>query len=138
MNNLCPCFSKKNYLNCCKKFHDGAICKNAYELMRSRYSAYSLNLTDYIVKTTHPDVTHLESDSFLESIEEFKKQIDVFCKNTSFDDLKVIFFKEESKTVAFVKFRAILHQNKIDASFVETSKFLKEKNNWYYLSGILQ
>ena len=50
----CPCHSQKNYKDCCLPCHEGIASATAKELMRSRYSAYSLNLPSYIIQTTHP------------------------------------------------------------------------------------
>lgn len=44
--NLCPCHSQKCYEECCKRYHEGAAAENALILMRSRYSAYALQLAD--------------------------------------------------------------------------------------------
>ena len=53
-NENCPCCSGLKFNNCCLPYHEGAIPPSAEKLMRSRYSAYSLCLPDYIVATTHP------------------------------------------------------------------------------------
>ena len=55
----CPCQSGKTYAACCAPFHEGAKPASAEELMRSRYSAYVLQKTDYLVATTVPAQRHL-------------------------------------------------------------------------------
>ena len=53
---LCPCKSKREYRDCCRRFHRKTrVPETAEELMRSRYSAYFFRLVDYLVETTHPD-----------------------------------------------------------------------------------
>ena len=49
----CPC-GRERYANCCEPFHLGtARPETAEQLMRSRYSAFSRNLIDYLIET-HP------------------------------------------------------------------------------------
>jgi SEC-C motif domain protein len=51
---LCPCGSDVAYPDCCGALHQGNPAPTAEALMRSRYSAYVLNLIDYLVSTTLP------------------------------------------------------------------------------------
>ncbi|MCB1954924.1 MAG: hypothetical protein KDG55_04575 [Rhodocyclaceae bacterium] len=51
----CPC-GGATLADCCGPLHDGArAATDAAALMRSRYSAYALGLTDYLLATWHPD-----------------------------------------------------------------------------------
>jgi len=53
--NSCGCGSNITYALCCRDFHDGSRQPStAEQLMRSRYTAYQLELIDYLVSTTHP------------------------------------------------------------------------------------
>jgi hypothetical protein len=59
----CPCGSRLLYKQCCQPYHDKkALPPTPEALMRSRYSAYSLNIVDYIVETTHPENPLLKKD----------------------------------------------------------------------------
>ena len=52
----CPCGSGKTYDECCEPFIRGkAFPETAEQLMRSRYSAYTLQEIPYITDTLHPD-----------------------------------------------------------------------------------
>ena len=52
----CPCSSGATYDTCCGPLHAGQkAAATAEQLMRSRYSAFALGLTDYLVETWHPD-----------------------------------------------------------------------------------
>lgn len=54
----CPCGSGRSYGACCGRFHEGALHLQAPDpeaLMRSRYSAFVLDLRDYLLATWHPD-----------------------------------------------------------------------------------
>ena len=50
----CPCGSGQSYADCCAPWHQGALPPDAERLMRSRYSAYVLNLMEYLVSSTLP------------------------------------------------------------------------------------
>ena len=128
---LCPCGSEKEYEHCCKLFHEGAVPENALQLMRSRYSAYVLNISDYIVATTHP-----ASPQYMENKFSWKRSISQFSKNSLFHKLEVHEFKE-NKVTATVTFTVHLSQNSKDATFTEKSYFEKRNNRWLYRGGQL-
>jgi SEC-C motif-containing protein len=127
MTDICPCGSGKNYSDCCQPLHQGAAAPSAEALMRSRYSAYARGLVEYIIKTTHP-----ENHDAARSLEERRKEIELFCKNTVFKGLKIL---EAIETV--VKFTAYLSQEGKEISFTEKSTFEKVLGRWLYLKGEL-
>lgn len=47
----CPCDTGKDYEACCGRFHAGRAPSTALETMRSRYSAYVLELEAYLLDT---------------------------------------------------------------------------------------
>lgn len=52
----CACGLAREYVQCCGRYHAGALHLGASTpeaLMRSRYSAYALNLRDYVLDTWH-------------------------------------------------------------------------------------
>jgi len=94
--------------------------------MRSRYSAYALNLSSYIMDTTHPDNVDYTLDSA-----KWKKNIEDFSRNTQFLGLtidEVI----EGETVAYVTFEANFDQG----SMREKSRFYRNGDKWLYESGM--
>lgn len=99
--------------------------------MRARYSAYVLNIPDYIIMTTHPASPQYSEDKF-----SWKRSISRFSRSSSFHNLKVLDFKE-SKFLATVTFTAYLSQENRDATFTEQSHFEKIKDRWLYRSGQL-
>ncbi|MFV0340845.1 MAG: peptide deformylase [Parachlamydiaceae bacterium] len=129
---ICPCGSGESYENCCKRFHDGKTPENAELLMRSRYSAYVLNLPDYIVATTHPACPQY-SDNFFG----WKRSISQFSKNSQFQKLHVRDFKERG-TLATVTFTAEILQGEQNATFTERSYFEKKGERWLYLGGQIE
>ncbi len=51
----CGCGSGKPYESCCGRYHSGAEPAPTPEaLLRSRFTAYRMQLIDYLVATTHP------------------------------------------------------------------------------------
>ncbi len=51
----CPCGLAAAYDACCGRLHRGAAeAVTAEELMRSRYTAYALGVTDHLFRTWHP------------------------------------------------------------------------------------
>lgn len=125
--NLCPCCSDIEYDQCCKPFHEGRLPEKALQLMRSRYSAYALNLPDYIMATTHPSNQHYSKNKLT-----WRKNLAEFSKNTSFDKLEI-----HNYTDSTVTFTAHLTQNGKDATFTEKSLFEKIDQRWLYVSGKL-
>lgn len=129
---LCPCFSGARYADCCKPYHEGKIPDQARQLMRSRFSAYALNLPDYIIATTHP-----ASPQYTNNVFSWKRSISHFSKTSDFQKLDVLDFKERGN-VATVTFTAHLLQDGQDATFTERSFFEKKEGRWLYLGGQLQ
>ena len=129
VNSLCPCGSKKKYKKCCKIFHNGTNPKNALELMKSRYSAYVVGNCNYIIHTTHVDNGDYTNDKIT-----WEKSIKRFMSETCFKSLEIIDFIDGS-IEAYVTFKANIEINNLDSSFTEKSKFVKQNDKWYYLSG---
>lgn len=128
---LCPCHSGIGYQVCCAPFHKGERTpENALLLMRSRYAAYALNLSDYIIQTTHPD-----HPLFNVSRDEWVKSIQSFCKSTRFLGLDILEFEEglERNTVSF---HATLQSQNNDTSFSEKSLFLRKDGCWLYRDAL--
>lgn len=89
--------------------------------MRSRYSAYSLGLADYIIKTTHPENPQKSS----------RDDILNFCQLTEFTGLEILDFTDGEKN-SYVTFIAHLRQNGSDVPIVEKSEFEKVDGKWLY------
>ncbi|WP_245397568.1 peptide deformylase [Candidatus Rhabdochlamydia oedothoracis] len=99
--------------------------------MRARYAAYALDLSSYIIKTTHPASPQYDDDH-----EKWAKEISHFSKTFQFNRLEVLSFKEKER-VATVTFVAHMSQNDQDATFTERSYFEKIKDRWLYKNGQL-
>lgn len=126
MDKKCICCSGQSYAECCQKFHRGAFPGNALELMRSRYSAYALNLADYIILTTDPQGKNFQLDRELS-----RKSIQHFSKHTQFKSLEIIEFID-GVNEAFVTFTAHLEQGGKPFDLHEKSRFVKVGPQWLY------
>ena len=126
----CPCHNEKPYEQCCAPFHKKeSFPKTALELMRSRYSAYALEIPDYIMDTTHPEGPLFQVNQALWRIEILQ-----FCKQTLFQRLEIV-ETSTSDDEAFVTFIAYLKQDGKDVLLKEKSRFIRVTNQWYYNSG---
>jgi len=123
---LCPCDSGNKYKKCCSKYHKGAFAPDALSLMRSRYSAYAVGDSSYIIKTTHPD-----NSDYTSNIKNWKESILSFSKQTNFLSLEIIDFIDGEEE-AFVTFNARLSSGDLK----EKSRFLKLYGRWLYADGV--
>jgi len=125
MRNQCPCGSKKRYKNCCQLVHnDHTQAKTPEQLMRARYSAYSLGLTDFIINTYTPDVatnihrSEIEQGTELHWIKLSLKSSGITSPNDGFVHFKAL-YKEDGDTF-FLE---------------EVSYFKKHNDKWFYVNG---
>lgn len=126
-NTSCPCGSKMKYKKCCLPYHKGAIPKTALLLMRSRYTAYAVKNSTYIMKTTH-----VNNGDHSSNTKAWKESIDLFSKETTFSSLKILECIEGTEE-SFVTFQAELSSG----SMLEKSRFLKVDGFWFYESGVI-
>jgi SEC-C motif-containing protein len=124
-NASCPCGSGSKYKKCCAKYHKGALAPDALLLMKSRYCAYALGNSRYIIKTTHPD-----NPDYSDDIKTWNESILNFSRQTNFLSLEIIEFLEGEKE-AFVTFTARLSSGDLK----EKSRFLKLRDRWLYIDG---
>ena len=94
--------------------------------MRSRYSAYAVGDSSYIIKTTHPD-----NSDYTSNIKNWKESILSFSKQTNFLSLEIIDFIDGEEE-AFVTFNARLSSGDLK----EKSRFLKLYGRWLYADGV--
>lgn len=129
-NDNCPCGSLIKYKKCCKPFHENIKTPiTALELMKSRYCAYAIEKSEYIILTTHQNNRDFNIDT-----KAWNNDILDFSKNTKFEKLEILEFID-GQTESFVTFKANITQNKQDVSFVEKSRFVKENGKWQYIDG---
>lgn len=120
----CPCFSGKPYAECCEIYHKGGKAETPVKLMRSRYSAYALGLTEYIQRTTHPKSPHAEKNKA-----KWSEGIQHFSKNTQFVGLDIL-DNHDNEVVFYAHLKTLSGQ---DISFKEHSIFSQEDGVWLYV-----
>jgi len=121
-NPLCPCGSRATYIECCARWHEGALPPTAETLMRSRYSAYVLRLQPYLLATWHsttrPQSLDLEAEPAPKWLKLEIKRHSVTGPNT-----------------AIVEFIAYYRLNGQKHQLHEVSRFVCDKDQWYYVDG---
>lgn len=118
----CPCGSKKNYADCCEPLHKGSPAASAEALMRSRYSAFVLDLPGYIHDSWHAST---RPEDAAEPAKVAMQWLGLQIKRHEVVDA----------TQAMVDFVA---RYKIDGRayrLQEVSRFVFENGHWFYLDG---
>ncbi|GAD63593.1 YchJ family protein [Aquipseudomonas alcaligenes] len=122
MSHTCPCGSGIALDDCCGKWHQGQPAPSAERLMRSRYSAYTLGLIDYLVATTLPaQQTALDRDSMR-----------AWSLGSTWLGLEVE-GSELLNTHAFVTFTARWHDGDGEHRHRERSAFVQQAGRWYFI-----
>ncbi|HAT1979852.1 TPA: YchJ family protein [Legionella pneumophila] len=123
---LCPCGSQNKYEQCCGIYLESKKAPETPEqLMRSRYTAYSLAKTDYIKQTMKgkPLIAFNESEA---------KQ---WAQNVSWLGLKIIQSYMERPDNGFVEFIATFLDGNQLKNIHELSEFQKDNSVWFYVDG---
>ena len=118
----CPCGSGHTYKECCQPLHQGKPAISAEALMRSRYSAFSLQLNDYLLSSWHPETR--------------PQQLEVES-NTLWKRLEILSANNNEST-GQVHFKATYYENNEWWVLEETSQFRFENDHWLYHSGDYQ
>ncbi|MFH1815460.1 MAG: YchJ family metal-binding protein [Pseudomonadota bacterium] len=117
----CVCGSGRIEADCCARLHAGEPAATPEALMRSRYSAYVLGLTDYLLATWHPTTR----PAALTRDEAGLKWLGLDVRRCAMQDA-------DHGTVEFVarsKVAGRAHR------LHETSRFMRENGRWFYLDG---
>ena len=122
-NAVCPCGSALDYAACCGPYHTGLqVPPNAEALMRSRYSAYVLDLESYLRATWHPDTCPAELG--LDATPRAQWQgLEVLAHNVQDDQHATVEF------VARYKLNGRAHR------LHEISRFTRIDGFWCYIEG---
>jgi SEC-C motif-containing protein len=122
----CNCGSAKTYAICCGKIHlkhESAL--TAEELMRSRYTAFTLADGSFLTKTHHSSTRNPKEEkeivSWSKSVQWIRLEILNCTKGTSMD------------TEGTVEFKAYFYENGEVQRIHENSFFRRENNFWFYL-----
>ena len=131
LSTACPCGDPTGTTlplsACCGRYHAGPEhlrAPGAEALMRSRYSAYVLGLTDYLLATWHPSTrpTSMDADT----------------PGLTWLGLQVRSHEVHDATHASVDFVARSKQGGRAQRMQEKSRFVCESGFWFYLDGEVQ
>lgn len=120
----CPCGSGTTYEACCQRWHIGPRALQAPEpgaLMRSRYCAFVMNLTDYLLATWHADTRPVA----IEPNPSGTRWLGLEIRRETMQDV-------DHGTVEFVARRRL---NGRADRLHEVSRFVREGGRWFYLDG---
>jgi SEC-C motif-containing protein len=121
MTATCPCGTGAAYAACCGRCHDGAVAPTPEALMRSRYSAFVLDLGDYLLATWHPDTRPAALDPNPPGLQWLG--LEVKAAGLQDADHGTVEFVARSKLGGRAQ---RLH---------ETSRFVREAGRWFYVDG---
>lgn len=118
MPTACPCTPDKHYHACCQPLHQGALASHPEQLMRARYSAFALGLTDYLTQTWHSST---------------RPQLNL-VDNPTWVKLQILDSGYRGDH-GFVHFRAFYQAHGELNMMEERSRFVREGERWLYVDG---
>ena len=127
MNINCTCGSNKLKEQCCLPIIEGRIdAETAEQLMRSRYTAFTLFNADYLMKSHHTQTRNIKE----------KKEIKRWAKSVKWVGLTIIKTKNglANNNKGSVEFKAVYIENGELKHIHENSFFEREKGRWVYVS----
>jgi SEC-C motif-containing protein len=123
ISKTCPCGSKKNVTDCCARYVDSnQAAPTAEALMRSRYTAYTLQREDYLLASWHPS-TRPAALGLTEDT------------STKWLGLEVKRHEQQDPDHAIVEFVARYKVNGRAHRLHEVSRFVREDGRWFYVDG---
>lgn len=115
----CPCGTGRALAECCGRYHAGTPASTPEALMRSRFSAFALGLTDYLLVSWAPETRPAslpENDP------------------TQWVRLEILDHDEAGDT-GTVQFRATFREGRRWGVLEERSRFRREAGCWVYVDG---
>lgn len=125
----CPCGRAFSYQNCCALAHTNpAFIKTAEDLMRSRYSAFTLANGPYLIETHHTE-TRINVD---------EKEIVDWAKSVQWVKLEILNSSQgqENDETGTVEFKAYFKEKGKLRFIHENSLFNREYGVWKYFGRI--
>ena len=123
----CPCGRPLPYDACCGRYHQGPLHLQAPDpetLMRSRYTAFVLNVGAYLLNTWHPSTRPAQ----IEAPEAGLRWLGLTVREARLAD-------EACGTVSFVaRYKLGGRAFRME----EVSRFVREEGHWYYVDALPQ
>jgi SEC-C motif-containing protein len=125
----CPCGSSNTYENCCGSYIEKKqVPQTPEQLMRSRYTAYSLAKIDHI--------KHTMKGKALMGFNEPEAQ--KWAESVTWLGLEVLKAESTASDVGFVEFIARFLEHGQIKVIHEVSEFHREQGFWFYVDGANQ
>ncbi|NTV15128.1 MAG: hypothetical protein HGA96_14555 [Desulfobulbaceae bacterium] len=122
---ICPCNPEKEFAHCCGPYLAGEkLPPTAEALMRSRYTAYTLDDYGYVIRTSHPSNRPSEKD--------FTDEVKIDWLGLDILDTAAGGEEDREGEVEFVA-RYQVSGRKMQQH--ERSQFIKEEGQWFYQDG---
>ncbi|MDG1333803.1 MAG: YchJ family metal-binding protein [Crocinitomicaceae bacterium] len=125
----CPCGRPKKYIDCCGKAHQNIInAKTAEDLMRSRYTAFTMANGDYLMDSHH-SMTRKSAR---------KNELVFWAKSVKWVKLEIVNTVDggEDDTEGIVEFKAHFCEGSKKKVMHQNGKFLREFGHWVYFDVI--
>ncbi len=125
----CNCGREKSYKDCCGRIHlDIKLALTAEDLMRSRYTAFTMANGDYLMQSHHTK-TRPSSE---------KEEIVTWAKKVRWIRLEVLKISKGAVTdkKGRVEFKAYFEEDKKLDVIHENSAFVRENEHWVYLGSV--
>ena len=123
----CLCGSGIEYAHCCEPFHSGAIsAPTAEALMRSRFTAFAMHNTSYLLKTWEVSKRPADID-FSKDVAEWQRLEIINTKKGGAKDSK-----------GLVEFKAFYLLDGEEHVMNEISRFRRLGRQWLYLDGAVK
>lgn len=123
----CPCGTQKTYEQCCGLYLEKKqLPQTPEQLMRSRYTAYSLADIDYI--------THTMKGEILVGFNPIEAE--QWAKSVTWLGLDVLSAEPTDSDTGFVEFCARFMDHGQAKVIHELSEFHKEDGSWFYVNGV--
>ncbi|WP_328924402.1 YchJ family metal-binding protein [Streptomyces sp. NBC_00190] len=120
----CPCGLPATYPECCGRFHSGAQqAPTAEKLMRSRFSAFAVGDTAYLLRSWHPSTRPSRLD---------------LDPGQCWERLEILATERGGmfETEGSVEFRAHYREGGHTGSLHEHSAFSREEGAWVYVGPL--
>lgn len=128
VNNMshCPCGSQKHYKDCCQLYIEAhQRAETPEQLMRSRYTAYSMANIPYIKQT-------MSGAPLIGYDEQAAKK---WAEHAIWIGLEIIESRLETPDLGFVEFVATFIEKNQLKTIHECSEFHRKNNCWFYVNG---
>lgn len=129
-NNNCACGSERSFETCCEPIINGKKeAATAEELMRSRYTAFTLANGNYLMRSHHASTRPTRE----------RKNIEKWAKSVKWVGLAVLNTQagEINDETGYVEFKALFIENGELQHIHEKSFFQHQDGKWVYVSGVM-